>query len=148
MNLTYPYIACTKSHVPFPLPKSYQMISPSLRHKYTFRMESIFSVRSCQHLSQPQAGGPPPFGCPRLLFQYICSYRPYWRPFLRPQPEDAPCLRDRYPLIMYNCFNGTTKSHFHYVYLVLRNEGKRGLYCTVFVQILTSLCIQNFAHKT
>jgi hypothetical protein len=25
----------------------------------------------------PQAGGPPPVGCPRLLFQYIRSYPPY-----------------------------------------------------------------------
>ena len=29
-----------------------------------------------------QAGGPPLAGCPRLLIQYIRSYRPYWRPFL------------------------------------------------------------------
>jgi hypothetical protein len=25
----------------------------------------------------PQAGGPPPVGCPRLLIQYIRSYPPY-----------------------------------------------------------------------
>jgi hypothetical protein len=25
----------------------------------------------------PQAGGLPPVGCPRLLIQYICSYSPY-----------------------------------------------------------------------
>ena len=48
----------------------------------------------------PQAGGPPPVGCPRLLIQYIRSYPPYWRPFLHPQPEDAPCRGDRDPLIM------------------------------------------------
>jgi len=39
----------------------------------------------------PQAGGPPLVGCPRLLIQFIHSYRPYRRPFLHPQPEDAPC---------------------------------------------------------
>ena len=46
----------------------------------------------------PQAGGPPLVGCPRLLIQYIRSYPPYRRPFLRPQPEDAPCRGDGDPL--------------------------------------------------
>ena len=49
---------------------------------------------------KPQAGGPPLFRCPRLLIQYICSYSPYWRWFLHPQPEDVPCLGDRNTLIM------------------------------------------------
>ena len=43
----------------------------------------------------PQAGGPPLVGCPRLLIQFIRSYPPYRRPFLCPQPEDAPCSGDR-----------------------------------------------------
>ena len=47
----------------------------------------------------PLAGGPPLVGCPWLLIQYIRSYLPYWRPFLHPQPEDAPCRGDRDPLI-------------------------------------------------
>jgi len=46
----------------------------------------------------PKAGGPPLVGCPRLLIQYIRSYPPYRRPFLFPQPEDAPCRGDRDPL--------------------------------------------------
>ena len=45
----------------------------------------------------PQAGGPPFVGCPRLLIQYIRSYPPYRRPFLYPQPEDAPCRGDKDP---------------------------------------------------
>ena len=44
-----------------------------------------------------QAGRPPLVGCPRLLIQYIRSYPPYRRPFLHPQPEDAPCRGDRDP---------------------------------------------------
>ena len=44
-----------------------------------------------------QAGGPPLVFCPRLLIQFIRSYSPYRRPFLHPQPEDAPCYRDRDP---------------------------------------------------
>jgi len=35
----------------------------------------------------PQAGGPPLVGCPRLLIQSIRVYPPHWRPFLHPQPE-------------------------------------------------------------
>ena len=46
----------------------------------------------------PQAGGPPLVGCPRLLIQFIRSYPPYRRPFHYPQPEDAPCRGDRDPL--------------------------------------------------
>ena len=46
----------------------------------------------------PQAGGPTLVGCPRLLIQFIRSYPPYRRPFLYPQPEDAPCRGDRDPL--------------------------------------------------
>ena len=42
----------------------------------------------------PQAIGPPLVGCPRLLIQFIRSCPPYRRPFLHPQPEDAPCRGD------------------------------------------------------
>jgi hypothetical protein len=45
----------------------------------------------------PKAGGPPLVGCPRLLIQFIHSYPRYRRPFLHPQPEDAPCRGDRDP---------------------------------------------------
>ena len=46
----------------------------------------------------PQAVWPNLVGCLRLHIQYIRSYPPYWRPFLHPQPEDAPCRGDRNPL--------------------------------------------------
>ena len=52
--------------------------------------------------SNPQAVGPPLVGCPRLLIQFIRGCSPYWRPFLHPQPEDAPCRGDRDPLIDVN----------------------------------------------
>jgi hypothetical protein len=45
----------------------------------------------------PQDGGPPLVGCPRLLIQCIRSCPPYRRSFLHPQPEDAPCRGDRDP---------------------------------------------------
>ena len=38
----------------------------------------------------PQGGGSPLVGCPRLIIQYIHNYPPFWRPFLHPQPKDAP----------------------------------------------------------
>ena len=43
----------------------------------------------------PEAGGPPLVGCPRLIIQFIRSYPPYRRMFLYPQPEDVPCRGDR-----------------------------------------------------
>ena len=45
----------------------------------------------------PQAGGPPLVGCPRLLIQFFRSYPPYRKPLLHPQPEDAPCRGDGDP---------------------------------------------------
>ena len=78
--------------------------------KYQSSSEAFFSNDS-QHdtflrwgfvstSSNPQFGGPPLVSCPRLLIQYTRSYLPYWKPFLYPQPEDAPCHGDRDPLIV------------------------------------------------
>ena len=53
--------------------------------------------------SNPQAGGPPLVGCPRLLIQYIRSYPPYWSPFLYPQPDGTPCRGVKDPLITELC---------------------------------------------
>jgi len=50
----------------------------------------------------PQAGGPPLVGCPRLLIQFIRSYPPYQRLFLYPHPEDTPCHGDKDPFIYYS----------------------------------------------
>jgi hypothetical protein len=62
--------------------------------------------------SKPQAGGPPLVGCPRLLIQYISSNPPFWRPFLHPQPQDAPCYGDRDPHITWwEVVTGTHLSH-------------------------------------
>jgi len=59
----------------------------------TFLRVGVFSTSL-----NPQVGGPPLVGCQRLLIQYIRSCPPYWRPFLHPQHEDAPCRGDRDPL--------------------------------------------------
>ena len=67
-----------------------------LAHEYfltvLFLREGVVSASP-----NPQAGGLPLVGCPRLLIQFIRSYPPYRRPFLHPQPEDAPWRGDRDP---------------------------------------------------
>jgi hypothetical protein len=72
----------------------YQSISPGLRlFLWIFHNKDSFSQWGVVSPSpNPQAGGPPLVGCPRLLIQYIRSYPPCWRPFLHPQPGRAmPC---------------------------------------------------------
>ena len=51
-------------------------------------------------LPNSQAGEKRLVGCPLLLIQHISSYPPYLEAVLHLQPEDAPCLGDRYPLIL------------------------------------------------
>ena len=79
----------------------------------------------------PQAGGPPLVGYPRLLIQFTRSYPPYRRPFLYPQPEDAPCRSDRVPLHIRMRWAGhvTRMGEERGVYRVLvgKPEGKRPL---------------------
>ena len=80
---------------------------PNLSRQSRFEALSVNISLQCMFLRwgavstspKPQAGGPTLVGCPRLLIQYIRSYPPYWRPFLHPQPEDAPCRCDRDPSI-------------------------------------------------
>ena len=67
-------------------------------HLWMFLNISVLQGRVVSTSPNPQAGGPPLVGCPRLLIQFIRSCPPYRRPFLYPQPEDAPCHGDRDPL--------------------------------------------------
>jgi hypothetical protein len=62
---------------PFPLLKLYQRISPRPRLCVVFRNMVKFTVRVVSTSLNPQAGGPPLVGCPRLLIQCIRSYPPY-----------------------------------------------------------------------
>jgi hypothetical protein len=66
---------------------------------YVFRNKDFLRGKVVITSPNPQAGGPPRVGCPRLLIQYIRSYPPNWSPFLHPQPEDAPCRGNRDPLM-------------------------------------------------
>jgi len=58
-------------------------------------LNKIFTARFVITPPKQQAGGPHLVPCPRLLIQFLRSYPPYRRPFLYPQPEDAPCRDDR-----------------------------------------------------
>ena len=90
---------------------------PVLYRLLTFHAPNVISISRClgctnvsvQHNAflrsavvstspNPQAGGSPLVGCPRLLTQYIRSYPPYWRPYLHSQTEEASCRVDREPL--------------------------------------------------
>ena len=72
-----------------------------LTYLLTYSMEqSPWFVTRPVFTASPQAEGPPLVGCPRPLIQYIRSYPLYWRPFLHPQPADAPCRCDRHALIV------------------------------------------------
>jgi hypothetical protein len=106
-------IPSIKSHVPFPLLRPYQSISPGPKlyvwtfgNKITFLRWGVVSTSP-----NPQDGGPPIFGCPRRLIQYIHSYPPYWRPFLHPQPEDAPCRGHADPLTASVTMSNLIKFH-------------------------------------
>ena len=88
-------------HYHIPVPILSQRISPGLMSLWMVRNMMRFLRWGVVSTSpKPQAGGPLLVGCPRLLFQYIRSCRPYWRPFLHPQRDDPPCRGDRDPLII------------------------------------------------
>jgi hypothetical protein len=92
---TCPYPELTRT-VLYPEEASHQGKTIRLwvvQNRFFFSREGVVSTSP-----NPQAGGPPLVGCPRLLIQFIHSYPPYRRPFLHPQPEDAPCRGDRDPL--------------------------------------------------
>jgi hypothetical protein len=90
--LTFHVLISCSSFVAFVVAK-HQSKSEARVH---FPQQSQFLRRGVVKISpNPQAGGQPLVGCPRLLIQYIRSYPSYRRPPLHPQPEDAPCCGDR-----------------------------------------------------
>jgi len=89
-----------KPHVPFPL-LGRTKVSIQVRGFLCENFVTWYVLRWRVVCTSPklQAGRPPLFVCRRLLIQYIHSYPPYWRLFLHPQSEDAPCRGDKDPLI-------------------------------------------------
>ena len=97
----------------------------------------------------PQAGGPPLIGCPRLLIQFIHSYPPYRRPFLHPQPEDAPCRgdRDTHPWDEFHntsfiWISSTILTYFRHTYSLFVNLQPENLYFPCFAE-RTNIWMQN-----
>ena len=79
--------------------RSYQIISPGPRHLCMPVIIPVFTVRSCQHLAKTPSWRTTPCRLSVTDYWYIRSYPPYWRPFLHPQPDNAPCngARDHFP---------------------------------------------------
>jgi hypothetical protein len=71
----------------------YEVDSIMIRNKLEVLRWGIVSP----HSPNPQAGGPPPVGRPRLLVQYLQLPFISTGRVLHPQPEDAPCCGDRGP---------------------------------------------------
>ena len=66
-------------------------------------MSSFYDEECVSTSPNPQPGGPPIVGCPRLFIQYTRSY-PSGGLLLLPQREDAKCCGDRNPLIRAVCW--------------------------------------------
>jgi len=90
-----------------------------------------------------QDGGPPLFCCLQLHIQHIRNYAPYWRPFVHPQPKDAPRRGDRDPLIMekFHLMQGKNKLSFEY-----KRKNKRALAIKYHPQQRTVKSTLNSAH--
>jgi hypothetical protein len=83
-----------------PYPNSYQTISPIQRPSEVFRKTVRFY---CKELLSPrptpELEDHPLSAVRHCLFNILAAILHIWRPFLHPQPEDAPCRGDRDPLI-------------------------------------------------
>ena len=108
-------------------------------HLWTFLNISVLQGRIFSTSPNPQAGGPPLVGCPRLLIQFIRSYPPYRRPFLYPQPEDAPYRGDREPL------HGPYSTTLH-LYLTLSQYGIKFLIYEFLVYLILSCTLSPYSY--
>ena len=97
-----PNIPHTKCHISFSLLMLDQSISTGPRltlwlvsqHDKFFMMRSLLAPRPTPKLEDQTLSA-----VRECSFNNNRSYTPYWRPFLHPQPEDAPYRGDRDPLI-------------------------------------------------
>ena len=107
-RLSLSWASSFQSMLPHPTSgRSILILSSYLRHFECFAAWYFLRWGDFSTLPNPQAGGPPLVCYSRLLIQYIRNCPPYWRPFLHPQPEDAPCRADRNTLIANNyLYNG------------------------------------------
>jgi hypothetical protein len=71
------YIPCTKSHVPFPLLRSYQRSFQAQQNCIRLVKGQFLRWGVVSNSPKPQAGGTALGSCPLLLIQNIRSYPPY-----------------------------------------------------------------------
>ena len=77
-HLSLSWARSIQSHIPFPLLRSYQRISPVPRLLWPVRNTVKFLWWGVVSTSpKPLAGGPPLVGSPRLFIQYIRRYPPH-----------------------------------------------------------------------
>jgi hypothetical protein len=103
-------ISLISNHIHFLSVKSFfQGIRPGPRLLVIFRNKLIFLRRGVvSRTPNPQAGGPPLIGCPRLLIQYIRSYPPYLEAV-----SSIRNLRTRHGVVTMNPPNMDTHSNTH-----------------------------------
>jgi hypothetical protein len=90
-----------KSHALFPLRRLYQRISPGPRLRDLFRNMVIFyGEELLAPRPTPKLEDHPLSTVRDCLFNVFAATLHIRRPFLHPQPENAPCCGDRDPLIM------------------------------------------------
>jgi hypothetical protein len=109
---------------PYPEPNEFQSIRPIPRPFVTFRNMFLFlrwGVVSPP--PNPQAGGPPLVGCPRLLIQYIRSYPPCLEAFSMFELHGDPLFVCCKYMSVYYFFRFT---HFVHSYGKIRNTKCRG----------------------
>jgi hypothetical protein len=120
------------------LPPDYFVSRGSISTWVTFNIRFLWrGVVSTSPNSQ--AGVPPLVGCPRLLIQFNHSYTPYRRPFLHPQPEEAPCRGDRDPHSKRSTFHNPTFALMFIVYCL--NIAPKLFVKNSLVTISTDVCL-------
>jgi hypothetical protein len=95
LKIQAPHVPCPKSHIPFPLLKLYQRISPGpslcqmFRNVVIFYGEELLVPRPTPKLEDHSLSA-----VRDCLFNVFAATLHIRRPFLNPQPEDVPCRGD------------------------------------------------------
>jgi hypothetical protein len=128
-----PHVPSASSHIPFPLLRLYQRISPGLRLCAVFHNMVIFyGVELLGPRPTPKLEDHPLLADQDCLFNVFAATLHIQRPFLHLQPEDVPCRDYRDPLIMVaNNIRGAKSTmcirNFNLQRSQVRKRGKNGL---------------------
>jgi hypothetical protein len=100
-----------RQNYPFPLLKLYQRIRPDPRVFWMSRNLIIFYDELLAHRPTPKLEGHPLSAVRDCLFNAFAATLHIRRPFLHPQPEEAPCRCDRDRLIIHTYIHTYTYMH-------------------------------------